>query len=152
MAGFSPFSQVACAVVAVTQGWPFAAVTFIPLAIFVFARAGFIKAMMYGLVSLIGSLVRESSPFGGPILGYILAQGVSLVFDTVYYGRLVLPVLNIFLYNALGVGGDGTGANLYGEEPWQYYVINLFLNFNVMAICAAVSVLVRHALYSFPLL
>ena len=46
-----------------------------------------------------------------------------------------MPAVNILLYNVVG-GGDGTGDLLYGEEPASYYVINLFLNLNIVALLA----------------
>eukprot|EP00913_Durusdinium_trenchii_P008360 g7853.t1 len=43
---------------------------------------------------------------------------------------------NHLLYN-FGVGGGGAGADLYGTEPWTFYVKNLLLNFNIAALLAA---------------
>lgn len=40
--------------------------------------------------------------------------------------------MNIVLYNVLG----GPGPDLYGTEPWSFYVKNLLLNFNVAAVLA----------------
>ena len=45
-----------------------------------------------------------------------------LCVDSVLYGRLTFPPLNILRYNSLG-GGD----ELYGTEPLGYYVRNLLL-------------------------
>jgi hypothetical protein len=46
-------------------------------------------------------------------------------------------------YNVLGQGGDGHGSDLYGVEPWTYYPKNLLLNFNLVAVVAVASLLVR---------
>jgi len=51
--------------------------------------------------------------------------------------RWTLPAINILLYNVVG-GSDGTGDLLYGEEPASYYVVNLFLNLNVVSLLAAI--------------
>jgi alpha-1,2-mannosyltransferase len=43
----------------------------------------------------------------------------------------------MIFYNALG--GSGGGAHLYGVEPWSFYLKNLALNFNLVAIGSVVS-------------
>lgn len=56
----------------------------------------------------------------------------SVLIDYVAYGKIVLPVLNIALYNA----ATTHGANLYGTEPVTFYLYNLALNFNLAFILA----------------
>ena len=73
--------------------------------------------------------------------------------DSIYYGKLVFTTLNIVQYNIFGKGGP----NLYGEpkrgvvyctmhafsigvEPWSFYFVNGFLNFNVVFILALMAV------------
>ncbi len=60
--------------------------------------------------------------------------------DYVYYGRVTVVPLNILFYNLLGAGPE-----LYGTEPWWYYVANLLLQFNVWFLLAilALPILVR---------
>lgn len=41
---------------------------------------------------------------------------------------------NIIHYNLFG--GADRGPNLYGTEPWYFYIFNLVLNFNVLAALA----------------
>ena len=74
----------------------------------------------------------------GPIsvIGCAIAALVSfgvipaLVDGYLYYDarKPVSAVGNFLAYNALGQGGGGAGANLYGEEPWTFYPRNLLLN------------------------
>jgi alpha-1,2-mannosyltransferase len=45
--------------------------------------------------------------------------------------------LNIVLYNVFG--GSGKGPNIYGVEPWHYYIRNLILNFNLWFVLALVA-------------
>ena len=45
--------------------------------------------------------------------------------------------LNIILYNVFG--GSGKGPNIYGTEPWHYYIRNLALNFNIWLLLALLS-------------
>ncbi|KAF8585144.1 glycosyltransferase family 22 protein [Ramaria rubella] len=56
---------------------------------------------------------------------------IPVVFiDTVAYGKLVVVPWNIVKYNIFG--GVGRGPELYGSEPWHFYISNLLLNFNVL--------------------
>ena len=43
----------------------------------------------------------------------------------------------LFKYNTFG--GSERGHDLYGFEPWHFYVFNLLLNFNVLVPLALVS-------------
>ena len=45
---------------------------------------------------------------------------------------------NIIAYNVFG--GSGKGPNIYGTEPWHYYIRNLALNFNIWFPLALTSV------------
>lgn len=42
------------------------------------------------------------------------------------------------MYNVFG--GKGRGPDIYGTEPWNFYVINGFLNFNFLFIMALLSI------------
>lgn len=44
------------------------------------------------------------------------------------YRKLVCVPLNIVLYNVFS--GGNKGPNIYGTEPWHFYIRNLVLNFN----------------------
>jgi len=55
--------------------------------------------------------------------------------DSFYYGKPVLPTLNIVLYNVF----TSHGPDLYGTEPWTYYLFNGVLNFNIMFPAALIS-------------
>ena len=55
--------------------------------------------------------------------------------DSLYYGKLVLAPLNIVMYNVF----TSHGPDLYGTEPWYFYLFNGFLNFNIIFICALVA-------------
>ena len=59
-----------------------------------------------------------------------------IVCDSFYYGRTVLPTLNIVLYNVF----TSHGPDLYGTEPWTYYLYNGVLNFNIMFPAAMIAV------------
>ncbi|GMH76628.1 hypothetical protein TL16_g07147 [Triparma laevis f. inornata] len=117
-------------------GWPFVAVLYIPL----------------GLHSLHASY---TNPHASTLSHRLLASTLTLfiaiflltslsfivfLVDNVYYEKATIPSLNIFLYNAVGSTpgeeetGKSTGDELYGVEPFSYYLKNLALNFNLIAV------------------
>lgn len=49
--------------------------------------------------------------------------------DSYYYGKFIFVPAQIVLYNVFKQGG---GPELYGTEPWSFYLRNGVLNFNIM--------------------
>lgn len=101
--------------------WPFCALMFVPMGLHVLIKCGLkpiIKTVVFALVLF------------GVIPGIV---------DSRYYDKITIPIINLILYNALGQGGGGKGADLYGVEPWTYYVRNLLLNLNGVAILGIVA-------------
>ncbi|KAE8893338.1 Alpha-1,2-mannosyltransferase [Phytophthora fragariae] len=114
-------------VVAVLCGWPYVGVLFIPFAVETLYTRGLIKSILVG------------AGIGGVVLA------VELVVNFHYYQRWVLPAWNIVVYNVLS---NETDSTLYGTEPLSYYLLNLALNFNVVALLAAPAVLFAFVLPS----
>ena len=54
--------------------------------------------------------------------------------DSAAYRRLQVVPLNIVLYNVFS--GKDRGPDIFGTEPWWYYVVNLTLYFNFVLIAA----------------
>ncbi|XP_075047014.1 alpha-1,2-mannosyltransferase ALG9 isoform X1 [Mixophyes fleayi] len=99
-------------------GWPFSAVLGIPIAFdLLFLKQKWKSFINWSLVALILFLV--------PLVAI----------DSYYYGKLVIAPLNIVLYNVF----TPHGPDLYGTEPWPFYFINGFLNFNIVFIMALFS-------------
>ncbi|XP_071784454.1 alpha-1,2-mannosyltransferase ALG9-like [Asterias amurensis] len=91
-------------------GWPFAGALGIPIAIDILIRQKRLATFMrWCLVALV----------------FILVPLVWI--DSTMFGKLVIAPLNIVMYNVF----SDHGANLYGVEPFHFYFINGFLNFNV---------------------
>ncbi|OWZ00604.1 Alpha mannosyltransferase, partial [Phytophthora megakarya] len=107
-------------VVAVLCGWPYVGVLFIPFAVETMYVRGLAKSILVG------------AAIGGAVLA------VELVVNFHYYQRWVLPAWNIVVYNVLSTETDST---LYGTEPLSYYLLNLALNFNVVALLAVPAML-----------
>jgi len=112
-------------------GWPFCAVLFISTGFWALWKAGlcdFIKERKWNkLVPVIQVLIRTA-------LHAIIIQVIVMGIDYYYYDQLVSPIWNIFAYNTKS-GGD----ELYGIEPLSYYLKNLLLNFNLVAILGVLS-------------
>lgn len=64
-------------------------------------------------------------------------QAIQTAVDAFFYRKLAVVPLNIVLYNVFG--GSGKGPNIYGTEPWHFYIRNLILNFNLWFVLALVS-------------
>ncbi|XP_043936934.1 alpha-1,2-mannosyltransferase ALG9 isoform X2 [Protopterus annectens] len=114
--------HVAVAVLGVAAGaiigWPFSAVLGLPIAFdFLIIKRRWKSFIKWALIALIVFLL--------PLVAI----------DTYYYGKLVIAPLNIVLYNVF----TSHGPDLYGTEPWPFYFINGFLNFNVAFILALLA-------------
>ncbi|RKP10170.1 glycosyltransferase family 22 protein, partial [Thamnocephalis sphaerospora] len=58
---------------------------------------------------------------------------VTLI-DSLFYRRLAVVSWNIVRYNVLG--GADRGPDLYGTEPWWFYLANGAINFNILWLLA----------------
>ncbi|KAF2898396.1 hypothetical protein ILUMI_07779 [Ignelater luminosus] len=96
-------------------GWPFAALLGVPIAF-----------DMVFLKKLYKDFIQWSAISAVVILGPMIA------IDSSYFGNIVIAPWNIIKYNVLG----GAGPELYGTEPFSFYIINGFLNFNIIWIFA----------------
>lgn len=65
----------------------------------------------------------------------ILCQIPLIAIDSSYYGKLVIAPLNIVKYNVF----TNHGPDLYGVEPWYFYFLNCFLNFNICFVIALLT-------------
>ena len=99
-------------------GWPFAALIGLPIAvdILLFKKqvSMFVQWSLFSAVTILGPQV---------------------LVDSYYYGKPVAASLNIVLYNVF----TSHGPDLYGTEPWTYYLLNGVLNMNIMFPAALVS-------------
>eukprot|EP01119_Soliformovum_irregulare_P000869 TRINITY_DN10637_c0_g1_i1.p1 TRINITY_DN10637_c0_g1~~TRINITY_DN10637_c0_g1_i1.p1 ORF type:complete len:558 (+),score=122.15 TRINITY_DN10637_c0_g1_i1:196-1869(+) len=101
------------------MGWPFSVVMTFPLVLDILKRRGLIRVFFWGVLSLIFFL------------------GPMMVIDYEYYKKVIIAPLNIIIYNVFSSHG---GPELYGVEPWYFYILNGILNFNIMFILAFASV------------
>ncbi|CCH41828.1 Alpha-1,2-mannosyltransferase [Wickerhamomyces ciferrii] len=66
--------------------------------------------------------------------------GTSLQIDSTFYAKTVLVPANIVLYNVI-FADENAGPNIFGVEPLSYYIINLLLNFNIIAILGYIGII-----------
>ncbi|XP_038609657.1 alpha-1,2-mannosyltransferase ALG9-like [Tachyglossus aculeatus] len=99
-------------------GWPFSAALGIPIAFDLLILKREWKSFLYWSVTAL-----------------VLFLVPMVIVDSYYYGKLVIAPLNIILYNVF----TPHGPDLYGTEPWYFYLINGFLNFNVAFVLALLA-------------
>lgn len=68
------------------------------------------------------------------MLAYV-EQFFQLAVDAFFYHKLVVVPWEIVKYNVFS--GSGRGPDIFGTEPWDFYIRNLLLNFNVWFLLAA---------------
>ncbi|KAF2115467.1 Alg9-like mannosyltransferase family-domain-containing protein [Lophiotrema nucula] len=115
-------------------GWPFAGALIVPFIFEELLLAIFTGELYLGFRRLLDGTVRSL---------IIVAFQTSV--DTFFYRKLVCVPLNIVLYNVFS--GGSKGPNIYGVEPWHFYVRNLALNFNAwffLALGALPLLLLQH--------
>ncbi|KAH8399155.1 hypothetical protein KR215_003300 [Drosophila sulfurigaster] len=96
-------------------GWPFAALIGVPLVLELLLRQ------------------RDWRTF----VQWTLISGATIALpmiaiDSSYFGKLTFAPLNIVWYNVF----TSHGPNIFGTEPLSYYIINGFLNFNIIWLLA----------------
>lgn len=107
-------------------GWPFALILGAPFAIFTLTRRLPLATILR--LAFICSLFLA-----------LLCAAITVV-DSFYYKTLKLFVpLNIVLYNVFA--GEDEGPEIFGIEPFSYYLKNLLLNFNFLALASLGGVL-----------
>lgn len=99
-------------------GWPFAAIVGIPLCYDVLVIQQKYKLFLFW-----------AGISGATILVPVIA------IDSSYFGKFTIAPLNIVSYNVF----TSHGPNLYGTEPWSFYFVNGFLNYNMVWILALLA-------------
>ncbi|KAJ3354464.1 mannosyltransferase [Entophlyctis luteolus] len=123
-------SVVGLACCSVVVGWPFSGAAVIPFAVQDLllqsgAPNGCSRFARFRVSLMVGIFV------GGGLLA------IAAVIDRIFYGFWSVVPVNIVLYNVFS--GEGQGPDIFGTEPWNFYLINGFLNFNIAFIAALLS-------------
>ncbi|KWU46612.1 glycosyltransferase family 22 protein [Rhodotorula sp. JG-1b] len=116
-------------------GWPFAVLLGVPLVLEQLFVRGTRQKVAEGQNAR-WSMLRARN-FGIALaLGLTVAVPVVLV-DSAAYQKLAIVPLNIIKYNLFPVAG--AGPELYGTEPWYFYLLNGLVNFNILLPLALLS-------------
>ncbi|RFU30567.1 hypothetical protein B7463_g5782, partial [Scytalidium lignicola] len=109
-------------------GWPFAMALSIP---FLF------EEVIFAFLSSKDALIDAVMRFIRGIVGGLLVLFFEFVISSFLYKKPTMVPLNIVLYNVFS--GPGRGPEIFGTEPWHFYIRNLLLNFNIWFILAMLS-------------
>ncbi|KAF7717497.1 Alpha-1,2-mannosyltransferase [Penicillium ucsense] len=116
-------------------GWPFAGALMLPL---------LLEELVISILSQKTGHFAVSVIDGGLRCLGIMALEVAV--DYVFFRKIALVPWNIVAYNIFG--GQGKGPEIFGVEPWTFYIRNLVLNFNIWFVLAILSapLVLLHAL------
>ncbi|SMR56096.1 unnamed protein product [Zymoseptoria tritici ST99CH_3D1] len=107
-------------------GWPFAAAMSAPF---------LLEELLLAWLSSREGLIELFWRVADGIARVLLVLSLQVGLDSFLYKKLVLVPLNIVWYNVF----SSKGPDLYGTEPWHFYLRNLFLNFHVWLLLALAS-------------
>lgn len=108
-------------------GWPFAAAMIIP-----FALEEVLLADMSGQLPELTRRTMDGT------VRTLLVMGAQGCLDGFFYRKFVSVPFNIVWYNVIAARA-GKGPDIYGVEPWHFYLRNLVINFNLWFIVALAS-------------
>ncbi|GAB7352233.1 hypothetical protein MBLNU459_g2706t1 [Dothideomycetes sp. NU459] len=133
--GLRTAQGIMCMLSGAFLGWPFALAMIAPFAV---------EELM--LASLSRDGITLATRFLDGTVRSLIVLALQTLIDIFFYKKLVCVPLNIVWYNVIAARA-GKGPNIYGVEPWHFYLRNLLLNFNVWFILAFASMpllLIQH--------
>ena len=107
---------VECYFIGGVLGWPFALALGLPIGLYILAR-----------------IAKQSTSPSVLVSVFVVAISIMVpvvLIDSYFLQKWVFIPANIVLYNVFG--GDGEGPEIFGVEPWTYYVLNMALNFHAI--------------------
>ncbi|OJJ62832.1 hypothetical protein ASPSYDRAFT_55583 [Aspergillus sydowii CBS 593.65] len=107
-------------------GWPFAGALLLPL---------LFEEVVIGFIS--GDMRKVFSEVLNGALRCLAILVAEIAVDYTFLRKLTVVPWNIVAYNVFG--GEGRGPDIFGTEPWTFYIRNLLLNFNVWFLFAISS-------------
>ncbi|KAI8612456.1 Alg9-like mannosyltransferase family-domain-containing protein [Chytriomyces sp. MP71] len=113
----------------VIVGWPFSGAVAIPF---------LVEDLV--IVSGTGIMKRWAAALRAGLAAFAILLVPTTFVDRIYYGFWSIVPLKIVLYNVFSGSGEGKGPDIFGTEPWWFYLVNGFLNFNIVFLAALVSI------------
>lgn len=96
-------------------GWPFSLIVALPFGIYYTFNVG------------IGVRWLRAAAASACIIGSILLLIITV--DSLVFQKFAVVPFNIVAYNVLFADAEA-GPDIFGTEPWSYYILNGLLNFN----------------------
>ncbi|TPX60331.1 hypothetical protein PhCBS80983_g01858 [Powellomyces hirtus] len=112
-------------------GWPFSAAAGLPF-------------VVEELLLSSNALTRLRHMVEAGIVSLAVILGPMVALDSLLYGKLAIVPWSIVRYNIFS--GSDRGPDIYGTEPWWFYLLNGTLNFNLafpMALLSLPAVIVN---------
>ncbi|KAI9847343.1 MAG: mannosyltransferase [Thelocarpon superellum] len=108
-------------------GWPFAIALSAPFLV------------EEGLLALVGegAIFMTAWRMLDGVVRSFLVLSLGFVTDLFFYHRIAVVPFNIVWYNIFS--GSGKGPDIFGTEPWHFYLKNLSLNFNIWFLLALLA-------------
>ncbi|KAL8734296.1 MAG: hypothetical protein Q9166_001494 [cf. Caloplaca sp. 2 TL-2023] len=104
-------------------GWPFSGALMIPL-----LAEDFALSLMKGDISEIVYRYLDG------VVRSLLVLALQVAVDVFFYHKVTVVPWNMVSYNVFS--GSSRGPDIFGTEPWDFYIRNLCLNFNIWFILA----------------
>ncbi|PVU92370.1 hypothetical protein BB561_003869 [Smittium simulii] len=136
---------------ATVWGWPYTGILVFPWIIEQFLVKGTSNNSSQKMINIKSNtqinwrISRLVSLTVSSISAVVISTIPPLLVDYYYYKKLTFPTLNQILYNVFPVYFDPIvasklGPELYGTEPWYYYMLNGFINWNFIFLSALLSI------------
>ncbi|CCD25690.1 dolichyl-P-Man:Man(6)GlcNAc(2)-PP-dolichol alpha-1,2-mannosyltransferase NDAI_0F03720 [Naumovozyma dairenensis CBS 421] len=113
-------------------GWPFVLVLSLPLC--------FQYLFTHRIITTIRTVFDSS-------LVIVLLTAIVIGIDSAFYGKITPVSWNILSYNVLNTTEE-SGPNIFGVEPWNYYIQNLILNFPIPVLFFAIIGVFHRSLWT----
>lgn len=104
-------------------GWPFAGALIIPFVL-----------EDWAIVLVTGDWFDTFLRYVDGIVRCLAVLGLQVSIDAFFYRNLTVVPWRIVMYNVFS--GKDRGPDIFGTEPWHFYVRNLLLNFNIWYLLA----------------
>ncbi|CAR21702.1 dolichyl-P-Man:Man(6)GlcNAc(2)-PP-dolichol alpha-1,2-mannosyltransferase [Lachancea thermotolerans CBS 6340] len=93
-------------------GWPFVMILSVPLVVhYIFSHR---------ILNTLKAGISAASRLA-------VVTAVVFAVDSMFYGKFTPVAWNIVMYNVIGAN-EKSGPNIFGVEPWYYYIFSLLLN------------------------
>ncbi|KAJ3049129.1 mannosyltransferase [Rhizophlyctis rosea] len=121
---FNTYAVVLSVAAGAIVGWPFSGAVGIPFVI---------KSLLFTE----RPLARLRHMIEAGLLALIVIGLPLMAIDHIFYEKWTFVPCNIVMYNVFS--GLAKGPNIYGTEPWWFYIMNGILNFNIVFVAALLS-------------